>query len=289
MKKLLTYIILIIPVISFCQPTEEDENQFRLAIDWLENKLTYNYYDPVSQKWWLNSFYVNDEKDVIIKNIRTSSPNSVNVKEREFHQRSFNIKDINPNRITINEAKTNHGRIVKGKRLELHTFGNRKDIHHKINNRSGTDLPFFQFSFPNSISDSISVYANDVKAKMAEAIISITKIYASQNFEDNKQKILSILNGTFKSTEGKVIEAERKFEHVILLSISEDSENYFGFLPNEDLFHVTSISDDGVESKRYQFGKGSKLILQNMDDPEDQIEFETSYSFKMYGNLYYRE
>lgn len=286
MKKSLTYFVLVLPFIGFCQPTEEDEKTFLAAVKWLEDKLTYNYQDPVSKKWWVNSFYINEEKEVTVKNIFTSSPNSVNLKEREFHQRTFNIKNINPNRITINDTKMSHGRIVKGKRLELHTFGNRKDIHHKINNRTGTDLPFFQFSFPESMADSI---ADQVKAKLAEAIIATTRIYASQNFEENKNKILQILTGTFKSTEGKVIQAVRKFEHVILLSISETSENYFGFLPNENLFHVTSISDLGVESKRFQFASGNDLVLQNMDNPEELIEFETSYSFKMDGNLYFRE
>ena len=49
---LLTFFITCV-VVSKAQSIEEDSSGFRSTMDWLERKLTYNYFDPTNQQWWV--------------------------------------------------------------------------------------------------------------------------------------------------------------------------------------------------------------------------------------------
>ena len=78
-----------LPILCYAQSTEDDELTFQSAIDWLDRKLNYIYFDEVAQKWWLNNFYVNEKKEVTIKNIYTDKPRTANIKEKTYLIRKF--------------------------------------------------------------------------------------------------------------------------------------------------------------------------------------------------------
>ncbi len=282
------FLIFILPYLGFTQPTSDDEVVFKSAVDWLNRKLNYIYHDGAADKWWVNKFYVNENKYVTIKNTFTANPRSVSIHEKTFHTRTFQIEDINPYQITITNIERNQGRIVKGKLLELKTIDIKKSIHHTINDRTGTDVSFVQISFPTFMTDSIADYAETVQAKFKEAIIAATKVYASGNFSENKNKIFEVMEGSFTNDEGDDLQTVRKFENVISIS-NNDSENYFVYNPSDQLFYLTSISNEGVVSKKYRMGSGDKIALRNIENEEDVIVMETVNSFTFNGKLHYKK
>lgn len=289
MRKVLLHIVLLLPLLSFSQSAEDDEITFHSAVDWLDQKLNYIYYDNVAQKWWLNKFYVNEEKEVTVKNIFTSKPRSANIKEKVYLIRKFKITDINPYQMTITKIATNQGRIVKGKMLELRTFSNKKSVHKTVNARRGSDVSFLQISFPTFMTDSIADYAELVRVKLKEAIIASTKVYASPEVAGNKSKIFQIFDGNFQSEEGLKLSASAKFENVVNVRLQEGTENYFGFNPSSNLFYLTSVSNEGVVTKQYELVPGSILMLQNPMQKTDVIAFETLNTIRLNGTIFYRE
>lgn len=289
MRKLLFHIILLLPILSFSQSAEDDEVTFHAAVDWLDRKLNYIYYDNVAQKWWLNKFYVNEEKEVTIKNIFTTKPRSANIKEKVYLIRKFKIQDINPYQMTVSKVEKDQGRIVKGKMLELRTFSNSKSVHKTVNGRRGSDVSFVQISFPTFMTDSIADYAELVQGKLKEVIIASTKVYASSDADENKRQVLNILQGNFKSDDGQQLRASKKFENVVIIQLQEGSEHYFGFNPSSNLFYFSQISNDGIVTKEYRMPPGNKLLLQNPDQKSDIIEFETINTVRINGTTYYRE
>lgn len=289
MRNLAFTLLILLPLASFSQSAEDDEITFHAAIDWLDRKLNYIYFDQLAQKWWLNKFYVNNDKEVTIKNIHTSKPRSANIKEKVYLIRTFNVQDINPYNMKISEIASDQGRIVKGKMLELRTFSNEKAVHKTVNGRRGSDVSFVQIAFPTFMTDSISDYAELVESKLKEAIIASTKVYASANLADNKSKIFGILAGNFISKEGARLMAELKFENVINLQMAEGVDSYFGFNPSKELFYLTRISNDGVLTTEYRLTPGNKLLLQNPARKGDFIEFETINTIRLGGMVFYRE
>ncbi len=279
---------MLLPTILAAQSASDDESTVQEAVEWLNTKLNYTYHDGHAQKWWINKFYVNEQKEVTIKNTLTGNPRSASIREKTFHTRTFKLQDINPYQIKISEIEKDQGRIVKGKLIDMRTFGRKRNIHHKINDRAGTDVSFVQISLPTFLIDSIADYAESVQAKLQEAIIASTRVYASENIQENKVKIFETMSGSFMNDEGDEIQTTPKFENVISLS-SNDSENYFVYSPADNLFYLTSISNEGVMSKKYQLATGDRIILQNVENAEDVIGLETANSFTFSGKLFYRK
>ncbi len=288
MNRIVVSLTLLLPILSFAQPNAEDEVIFKSAVDWLNRKLNYIYHDGAADKWWVNKFYVNENKYVTIKNTLTANPRSVSIRDKTFHARTFQIEDINPYQISITNIERNQGRIVKGKLMELKTVNLKKSIHHRINDRTGTDVSFVQISFPTFMTDSIADYAETVQAKLKEAIIAATKVYASSSFLENKAKIFEVMEGSFTNAEGDDLQTARKFDNVLSIS-KNDSENYFVYTPADQLFYLTSISNNGVAIKKYRLNTDNRIILENLENEEDIISLETTNSFNFNGKLYYKK
>lgn len=286
MKKFFCLSLLFSSFLSWSQPNESDELAFTLASEWLNKKLNYIYHDGAAQKWWVNRFTINDKKEVTIKNILTANPRSASIQEKTFHTRTFKVEDINPYLLNIREIEKNQGRVVKGKLLELKTYGNRKSVHHRINNLRGTDVSFVQISFPSFMLDSISDYAETVQLKFREAIIAATKVYATEDFESNKSKLFEILDGSFESEDGSSLQIVRRFDNVLAIK-EENSDNFLYFNPSNNQFEFTSVTSDGVASSNYQLIDEERITLKNTQS-EDTITIETISSFWFAGRLYYR-
>ena len=289
MKQLAILIILTLPLIGNAQTPQDDQITFDAAMEWLDRKLNYIYYDRDAQKWWLNKFYVNAEKEVTIKNIFTDKPRSANIKEKVYLIRTFQIQDINPYTIEIRDVASNQGRIQRGTMLELRTFGHDNKIHKTIDGRTASNISFVQLSFPTFMTDSIADYPQLVKAKLTEAIISSTTAYQSSSLEETKKNIFKILDGNFFTDNNQKVQLKKRFPNVVDIAGTKETEFFFGWDTVTGKFFKTEISADGIVTGYYELTEGNKLLLQNINQKDDWIELDTYHSFTMNGKKYYRE
>ena len=96
------------------QATYEDSARFESTIEWLEDKLTYNYYNETDDEWWINRFTFNDHSETVtIKNI--NSPEIEAVSDKTYLQLNFRLEELNPFTIQVQKNTSNAGRLVKGK------------------------------------------------------------------------------------------------------------------------------------------------------------------------------
>ena len=286
MKIILTILSLILFINASSQSPEDDDVAFQSAVDWLNSKLDYVYYDKHSQKWWTNTFYINENKEVTIKQISSHHRVTADLKDKVYTIRNFRIQDINPYSIEIKEVQEATGRFVEGELLELHTFDGSHKIHKTINKRKATSTSFLHLSFPRSLTDSLSNYPQLVKDKFYEAVVAATKIYPV-NPEGNKTLIFETLKGAYQSEEGQLWEADIRFDNILKIA-SQEAERYFGFDTSKGLYFLSTVSSRGVENKYYKEANNTKLILANVDDPNDQILIYTFNSFQINGEWFYR-
>ncbi|MEO1255062.1 MAG: hypothetical protein AAFY41_09280 [Bacteroidota bacterium] len=287
MKYLLATAVFIIYSSGYAQMSEDDKVTYQAAVDWLDTKLNYVYYDDVSGKWWNNTFYINDEKEVTVKHISSEKPNTANIRSKNYSIRTFKLTDINPYTIKITNEEDSKGRIVKGKTLEIRTFGNVKSIHKKINNRRGSSTSFLFFSFPEFLNDSLANYASIVKSKLYEAIIASTQVYSS-SLEENVKTVLKTLNGTFKGEDGSEWKTEQIFPNTLKISNTTNNRSFFGFDSIEGLFYYTNISEKGITTIRYQLVESEKINLKEIGG-SSEILIETLNSFNKNGINYFRQ
>ncbi len=289
MMRIIQYLILLIPgFVSIAQTPADNEINYQAAIKWLDRKLNYNYYDPINSNWWINTFYVNENKEITIKNISTNNPRSANIQEKVYTIRKFKLQDINPNNIVITDINENQGRIVKGRLMQLHTFSNQKKIAKTIDGRRASNASFVLISFPESM-NSITDYHELIKENLIKAIESSTKVYHSEDDIESKTQIFNMLPGNFKSDEGQSLSNSVHYANLIALAIEEDADNYFGFQEKTGFYFLLRLSGNGVVIKNYRLITADKITLQNVEDSNDLITIETLNSFRMNGDTYHRE
>jgi len=286
MKIILTFLSLVLFNQSWAQPSQDDEVVFASAIDWLNAKLDYVYYDKNSQKWWTNTFYINESKEVTIKQISSHHRITANIKDKNYTIRNFRIQDINPYSIEIKKVHEGTGRFVEGELLELHTFDGSRKIHKSINNRKATSTSFLHLSFPKSLTDSLSNYPQQVRDKFYEAVVAATKIHPIDP-DTNRKLIFETMQGSYKSEKGGLWNAELRFDQILKIT-SPETERYFGYDYNKKKYFLVRISADGITTRYYREANNVKLILENELDPQDQILFYTSNSFQIGDEWYYR-
>ena len=287
MKKLACILLLVLTSAIHAQSKADDEVQFNSAVDWLNSKLDYIYYDDNNEKWWNNNFYINEERVVTIKQISSKTPQTANIKEKTYTIRKFHIEDINPYNIQIKVVEEGQGRFVKGKLLEIHTFNNQPKIAKTLNNRKATSTSFLHLSFPKVLTDSLANYPELVKEKLNQAIISATKIYP--NDAENLTIIMETLEGSFFSEDTNEKWVSEKALPNALKIANESSIQFFGYEEAKNQFFLNTIDEEGASIAYYKIKEDAKLILENVTDPESTIFFETKNSFQMNGTWYYRQ
>ena len=286
MKKLAYILLLVLTSAIHAQSKADDEVQFNSAVDWLNSKLDYIYYDDNNEKWWNNNFYINEERVVTIKQISSKTPQTAKIKEKTYTIRKFHIEDINPYNIQIKVVEEGQGRFVKGKLLEIHTFDNQPKIAKTLNNRKATSTSFLHLSFPKVLTDSLANYPELVKEKLYQAVIASTKVYPNEG--SNKEQILEILEGKFKSEETNQLWVSDQLYPNVLKIESENSMMFFGYDEQRDQYFLNTINQLGVEVFYFQLVKDLKLILENTEKPESKILFATKHSFCINGEWFYR-
>ena len=270
----------------FGQSPAEDKVTFESAVDWLNTKLDYIYYDH-NGHWWNNTFYMNENNVVTIKQISSKTPQTANIKNKNYTIRKFKIEDINPFTIQIKDVAESTGRFVKGQLLEIRTFSDQRNIHKTINNRKATSTSFLHLSFPTALTDTLVNYPQLVKEKLLEAVISSTKVYY-KNPEANRELIFDIIEGQFQSESGLNWESKMVLDNVVQLN-SSDSISYFGYDEGRDLYYTNILHPGGVETDYYQLKEDTKLMLVHSTDDGKSIVFDTHNSFQLNGEWYYRQ
>ena len=286
MRVLLIFFACLFSLYSPAQTPEEDEVLFRSAVDWLDSKLNYLYYDDVGEKWWNNTFYVNDDRVITIKHIASDIPNTGNIKRKTYTIRTFNIQDINPRSLKITEIEETRGRIVKGKMLELRTYGFQDLIHKTINKRKGSSTSFLFLSFPEVLNDSISNYAEIVKQKFEQAILASTQLYPAGDDRDI-ETVFKVLNGSFETEDGKEWDAEEVKSNVLKIDRGIDAIEYFGFDQENKEFYLLDISSRGTHKKSFQLDNTNDLSLK--ENEENIFKFHTLHSFSYKGVQFFRQ
>ena len=284
-------VFIVVAFISFisasqAQTPEQDEVQFQSAIDWLDSKLNYFYYDNVGEKWWSNTFYINENKEVTIKHIASENPHSANIRSKTYTIRTFQIQDINPKSLKITDVKKTKGRLVKGKMLELRTYGFQDLIHKSINNRRGSSTSFLFLSFPEALNDSISNYAEIVKQKFEQAILASTRIYPSGGIED-VDTIFSVLSGTFLSDDNQSWNIQQLKPNVLKIDRGNGGIEYLGFDKEREQFYFLDITTDGFKTQYYNISTDATLTLNA--DGVAVFTFHTLHSFSFKGKRFFRQ
>lgn len=271
-------VLLLIPVLAFAQSPEEDEVKLKSALDWLESKLNYLYYDNSDGRWWTNTFYVNENNEVTIKHIVSDRPNTANIRDKTYTIRRFQIQDINPRSLKITDIEESRGRVVKGQMLELRTYGFQDLIHKSINNRRASSTSFLFLSFPESLIDSLSNYAEVVKSKFEEAILASTQLYAAGD-ESDIQSVFEVLAGEYKSINGNMWNARSVKDNVLKVDRDNGLIEYLGFDSIVMKFYYLSISSQGMQRQNLDFKESNRLWLSNEDGLEIHIDTPNSFTF----------
>lgn len=287
MKSCLIFILILYALVGFGQTASDDSITFHSAIDWLQSKLDYVYYDEVSEKWWTNTFYINEEKVVTIKQISSKTRITANINAKNYTIRTFRIQDINPYTMDIKEIKEPTGRFVKGQLLEIRTFDGEPKIHKSINNRKATSTSYLHLSFPSSLTDSLTDYPTLVKKKLYEAIVSSTKIYPSDD-EENYRLIMHTLKGHYHAENGEKWISEERFPGIIKFE-TDEKELFFGFDKAKNQYYLSTIAANGIHTDYFNLKKSDQLELVDSTNPGNTILFQSINSFRLNGHWFYRQ
>lgn len=188
---------LLVPHLLAAQNQLEDSMKLASAIEWLEDKLTYYYYNVEDDTWWNNRFAYNDgSQNITIKNIASPYPEAVTGKT--YLELDFLLQDLDPFSIAVEERKNNAGRLVKGKTIRVGAFDDQAVIRSR-NGRRSNEQSFIYFSIPDYFEDSISDYSQNIADKLSLAIELSTRIYPAKEQKENLDLIRGLMYGRFRS------------------------------------------------------------------------------------------
>ena len=171
----LLFLITSAVVMSKAQTVEQDSSDFGATMDWLERKLTYNYFDPTNQQWWVNVIQKKENGAYTIKNIAAKHPEHVT--EKIYHQRTFFMWDLNPKTVSVSEVPKDLGRFIKGKLVRLEGFKGENKILNTKDGRRGSSVSYIHISIPEFLEDSLQGYSLQVKEKLATALYLNARVF----------------------------------------------------------------------------------------------------------------
>jgi hypothetical protein len=251
------------------QSAEVDSVTTESAFKWVERKLTFNYFDPTNQNWWVNRLHKNDDGSVTLINIAADHPDKV--LEKVYHLRRFFLYDINPNAITVMDNPSDQGRFVKGRILRLQGFGDENKIATKKDGRVGSDVSFIHISVPSFLEDSLQNYAFELRDKIKLLLTLDARFVNAGNPEKNKANALSAWRGNYVSSDStqylslEVVNAGQiRFEWK-----GQESSQFgqFGYDEAKQAFFFFRASNRSYYLGDFTIDKASKqLVLKNGED-----------------------
>ncbi len=273
-------------VLSFSVFAQKKTVEHRDIIKELEKLLTYNYYNPVQDEWYINSFYFDEQSQrVHFKTISTKNPGLVTGKT--YHERVFLFSDLNPYHIMIDDIKEDHGMLVKGKSLELETVKHNKSIAKVINGRKGLSQTFLLIPIPKYRMDSTPNFADDLAEKFRTIIQSETDLKNEKDPSKNKAVIFETLIGEHSFGDAKRFTEKRsdyELEYEEYRDRKRVKHGVIGYEPKEDQYYEAILHDDGSISKYFYEIDATveKLLLVGKNEREGvNIEFINKSLFQI--------
>ncbi len=314
MKTLLTFCFLILLFSIYAQDNEGETKSkdkdlviLEQTAEWLEQKLTYNYYNIDDGEWWTNRFDFDPlTQKVTIRNI--SSENLGAIQDRTHMQRVFSFSDLNAYNIYVEESNSNSGRLVKGKTVRVGTYQQAKSISQIKNGAVPSTASFLYLSIPKAYEDSVSNYTASIIEKFEKATLLATKVYPTGSFDGDASQMINILaDDRFATKDKKVLYITKIFDDALELEFYDEKEQLIrkSFLKiNPDSQSVKWIGIEGLEpvsvvdlafGNDYTFeltGEKSQVLFENKHEIHfsqngNEMIFIRDDSFEK-GRPYYR-
>lgn len=263
------YLVFLIGFLPLNAQNEVDKVEWQSTIDWIERKMTFNYYDPINEHWWINRIQVNENGTYTVKNIAAKHPSKVLGKK--YHNRTFNFYDLNPNTVSIIDLPTGQGRFVKGKIVRAECFKDEKDISVKKDGKVGSKVGFIHISVPQELLDSTESYAAELKTRFAKAAFLDSRLYNTGNLEDNITAVFKSLRGNYSSEDGT---SNLKFDLIdiglVRFELQKDNKLFIGtmgFDVKKKSLYLFLAGNKHYEMRDLTFDtNATDLILKSGDD-----------------------
>jgi len=267
--KVLPIVFLVVSLSAMAQPAEQDSSGFDATMQWLERKLTYNYYDPTNEKWWVNVIQVKDNGAYVIKNIAAKHPDHVS--EKIYYQRTFFLWDLNPKTVTVSDIPKNMGRFIKGKLIRLEGFGNEKEIATKKDGRVGSKVSYLNISIPAILEDSTQGYAQAVGDRLSDVLYLNARLFNLNNTEENISAAFKAFRGNYISEDStSYLDFEVMDVGLVRFKLRERSRELYGTIgydvKKDVIFYLLASTKDHI-TRQFKFDTTKKdLILREGGD-----------------------
>ncbi len=251
------------------QTIEEDSAAYRAALDWVERKLTFNYYDNTNQHFWVNRFHLNDNGSITTKNIASENPNKV--VERNFHNRTFFLHDLNPRTISVIDIPSDQGRFVKGKIVRVEGFQGEKKVSTSHDGVVGSNLNYIHISIPAFLEDSLQNYALEVKKQLSDLAFLNARLANRGDLNDNLEKTFSVFSGKYISQDSTTTLTFVQVEpRLVRFELRDGEKLFFGMVgydqKSKTLYLLKSGSDEYV-FLTFSFDHTTRnLVLRSKED-----------------------
>lgn len=276
------YFILIVMVLStqiiYGQtPEENGDKKLDETIEWLENKLTYSYYNSESDVHWSNRFFYNKKENTIsMRSVSTYKPNSA-IKKKVI-DRTVSMDQLDAASIQLLAVEENRGRIVEGTVIQISTIGEERVIQRSFNGSSSLKENFLEISIPKYFEDSVKDYSSSVYEKITLAIQLASKIYTSSDSTKNLDAVLKVLTGTFKGNDGSA-RTYTSVSHIAAEANETKSETFtereiVGWSEETNSYFRWTIQPHKMETMLLEIDVNDELILFNK---------EFNYSLTIHG------
>lgn len=283
--KILVICCLFLSLISSAQSVEEDSAAYRATFDWLERKLTYNYYDPTNEHWWVNRFQENDNGSVNIKNIAAKHPDKV--LEKVYYNRTLQLYDLNPRSISVIDLPTGQGRFVKGKIVRVEGFGSETKIKNIKDGKVGSDLNFIHVSIPDFLEDSLENYAVEVKQKFALAATLGARHTNGGNLEDNLTKTFETLSGNYISADSTAtLSFDKKEPRLVRFELKDGDKYTYGTIGYDKKLkgiYILRSSSDDYYLEVFTFDETTRNLALKSGNDEVFLEGKNKFVVKLKG------
>ncbi len=267
--KRLAICFLFLNLVAGAQTIEEDSVAYRAAFDWVERKLTFNYYDNTNQHYWVNRFHLNENGSITTKNIAAENPNKV--VERRFHNRTFQLYDLNPRTISIIELPSDQGRFVKGKIVRVEGFQGEKKVSTSHDGVVGSNLNYIHISIPDFLEDSLQDYALEVKKQFANLAYLHARLSNRGDLGANLENAFQVLSGSYISKDSTTtLTFYQSEERLVRFELKEGEKRSFGTIGYDqklkELYLLKSGRDEYV-FRTFSFDETTRnLVLRSAED-----------------------
>ncbi len=273
--------LLIFLIVSIVEVRGQADSLEEVSLFWMKENLTFDYFNPDQEKWWLNKMEYNLKEGTIhVQN--ASAVNPKKFREKSWIDRRVFLSHLDPYSISINPVREHKGRIVKGRVLIVDVIHNEKRINKAIDGRKATSESFLQFSIPSTVLDTARGFADSLKFHLTQAIEVQSLLANTGSREENIQLIFQVLRGEF--IQGSVIRTySSAFKQVIEFQEKSGAKSvrkgYFGYDQSRDLFFETTVSDGELIVAYYRLNYGPKLALISTTDSSVRIDLESLLHF----------